>query len=181
MNWQQWVSVLKLCTIWVFHDVRRKAIAKLASFDLDPVDKIILSKEYDVGAWLVPAINQLAQREEPLAVEDARRLSQVASWEFSTQLERVRETYRAGPSVKFSDLRWSCSEGCTEWMCPRHRRPIDLSSPTDPMAWPCPSCTRYRCRCGNWTFDKPAQRTPVIPRSQHDFTAAIRRVYDISS
>jgi hypothetical protein len=182
MTWQQWASVLKLSTMWGFHAVRQKAITNLASSAIDPVDKIILSKKHDVATWLVPALNQLAQREEPLAVEDARRLSQVAGWEFSIQFGHVRETYVSTPRLKFSDLNWSCSyTHCTIWKCSSHNLSFTTPSPETPITWPCSSCTRYFCNCGDFAFNKPAQPSAIASRSQYDFTPAIRQVYSISS
>jgi hypothetical protein len=181
MTWQQWASVLKLSTMWGFHAVRQKAITNLASSAIAPVDKIILSKKYDVSAWLVPALNQLAQQEEPLAVEDARRLSHVAGWEFSIQFGHVRETYVATPRHRLSDLGWSCQYGCTSWKCYSHHLPIMSSSPTDLVTWPCASCQTYRCNGHHTNHNKPAQPSTVAPRSQYDFTPAILRVYAISS
>jgi hypothetical protein len=181
MTWQQWASVLKLSTMWGFHAVRQKAITNLASSEIDPVDKIILSKKHDVATWLVPALTQLARREEPLSIEDARRLSRVAGWEFSIQLGHVRETYVATPRHRVSDLGWSCQYGCTSWNCYNHHLVIILSSPTDPVTWPCPSCQEYRCSGNHAIKSKPAQPSAAIPRSQYDFTVAIRRVYDINS
>jgi hypothetical protein len=180
MTWQQWASVLKLSTMWGFHAVRQKAITNIASSAIDPVDKIILSKKHDVSAWLVPTLNQLAQREQPLIIEDAQRLSQVAGWEFSLQLGHVRETYLPVSPLQFGDLNWTRTCACTTFRCNSHNSQFTASSPTSHVIWPCPSCTQYQCIQGHRSFNKPSQAAPT-PRSEYDFTPTICRIYQIPS
>lgn len=93
----QWAAVLKLSTIWGFHSVRTTAIEKLADFaSNDPVLKVILAKKYDVSQWFVPAMEQLAQRDEPLTFADAMRFEELGSSEFvldfSLKIAAVRES-----------------------------------------------------------------------------------------
>jgi hypothetical protein len=50
-----WVSVLKLSTVWNFEDVRRKAIDSLAGFALDdPIARFLLLSQYNVEEWRIP-------------------------------------------------------------------------------------------------------------------------------
>jgi hypothetical protein len=179
ITWQQWSSVLKLATMWGFYAVRQKAIKELSKLSMDPVDKIILSKKYDLTSWLVPALNELARREERLSVQDARRLSVVAGWEFPIQVGHVRETHSATPSVKVNSISWPCTYGCTIYNCYSHGTSVVKGSPNDSFILPCPTCTTYRCTSHSYQVNINKPQAPA-PRSQHDFTPEIRQIFDIS-
>jgi hypothetical protein len=163
--------------MWGFHAIREKAITNLSGFDLDAVHKIIFSKKYDISGWLVPALNQIAQREEHLSIEDARRLSAIAGWELPIQIGHVRETYIANAStlIKVKSIHWPCS--CTIWYCTQHAHSTTRGSGETHMIWPCATCNRYRC--GHTIYLDVPQQVSSIPRSQHDFTPEIRRVFKI--
>jgi hypothetical protein len=60
LTWKEWASVLKLSTIWGFHAVRDQAIARLSSLAIEPIEKIILAKQFRIVQWLVPQLNALA-------------------------------------------------------------------------------------------------------------------------
>jgi hypothetical protein len=69
------MSVLKLATAWNFRDIRKTATRRLQHYAKDdPILRLIVSKQFKVLKWLVPAINALAQRAEPLGREDIHRL-----------------------------------------------------------------------------------------------------------
>jgi hypothetical protein len=75
LNADEAMSVLKLSTLWDFPSVRHMAINSLSSFTLeDPILKIVASQMYSIHDWLVPAVNALAQREQPLTLADVSRL-----------------------------------------------------------------------------------------------------------
>jgi hypothetical protein len=180
MSWQQWASVLKLSTTWGFHAVREKAIANITSSNIDAVDKIILSKQHDVAEWLVPALNELAQRQGLLVVEDAERLIQVAGLQFLMQLWRVRESHGAALATRYCDVAWTC-EDCTFYYCKSHNLrlgPYRVPS-HDVIPWPCGECTLYRCGSHDLYVIKPTARYQASARNQHDFTSEILKVYDI--
>jgi len=71
---REWASVLKLATMWEFTDLRLLAIRSLAPMLDDPIEQIDLAKNCDVKEWLLPAMNKLAQREQPMGIEDTARL-----------------------------------------------------------------------------------------------------------
>ncbi|KAH6867898.1 hypothetical protein BKA70DRAFT_1452421 [Coprinopsis sp. MPI-PUGE-AT-0042] len=58
----EWVSVLKLSTLWLFNDLRKLAIAHLSSTKMDPIDLICLAKEYRVHDWLQEGYVQVIER-----------------------------------------------------------------------------------------------------------------------
>ncbi|KAG6333533.1 hypothetical protein ID866_5558 [Astraeus odoratus] len=73
-NVKQWTSVLKLSTMWDFQIVRQSAIRALDSLQIDPVDRVALAQQYDIQEWLVPALNELAKRLEPISFEEGCRM-----------------------------------------------------------------------------------------------------------
>lgn len=99
MTPSEWTSVLRLSTMWGFETLRDLAISTLStlfslpSFNsyLDPVERACLARDYHVDDWLLPALNALAQREDPLTVEEAMRLG----WELAMQVANVRESFVA--------------------------------------------------------------------------------------
>ncbi|KIM82558.1 hypothetical protein PILCRDRAFT_820414 [Piloderma croceum F 1598] len=74
MNQDQWVSVLKLSTMWGFDEIRKKAIAELSKINMDTLDKVVLARSYSVGDWLYEGYTALVKREASLSFEEAERL-----------------------------------------------------------------------------------------------------------
>jgi hypothetical protein len=91
MSSAEWTSVLKLSTMWSFDDLRDLAILNMSQLSIDPIERAALAKEYSIDEWLLPALNELAQREEPIGIEEARRLG----WETALQIAAVRESFIA--------------------------------------------------------------------------------------
>ena len=93
----QWTSVLKLSTLWEFDELRKAAIDALSTaLCNDPIDRVILSSRFGITAWLLPALNELAQRPESLNIEEANRLGietvlVIASVREHIKLESVQE------------------------------------------------------------------------------------------
>ena len=84
----QWVSVLKLSTMWEFRAPRNAAIQHLDGLgDIDPVDKFVLALQYDVKEWMLTELVKLAQRPEPISTEEGRRMG----FETALKLSAVRE------------------------------------------------------------------------------------------
>ncbi|KAF7793900.1 hypothetical protein EIP86_005022 [Pleurotus ostreatoroseus] len=71
----EWISVLKLLTLWRFNVGRELVLKKLQSLT-DPVTKVMLYDLHglDPEIWLVPSVNALAQRTEPLSEAEGQRL-----------------------------------------------------------------------------------------------------------
>ncbi|KAI5985622.1 hypothetical protein EDD15DRAFT_2122345, partial [Pisolithus albus] len=89
LDHDQWISVLKLSTMWDFHGLRNAAIQHLdvSSRSLNPIDKVELALQYDIKEWLLPALLALAQRSAPISVEEGRRIG----FENALKLASVRE------------------------------------------------------------------------------------------
>ncbi|KIO04211.1 hypothetical protein M404DRAFT_556551, partial [Pisolithus tinctorius Marx 270] len=59
----QWISVLKLSTMWECTSLRTAAISWLGSSSatLGDVEKVALAMQYDIKGWLLPSLLALAQ------------------------------------------------------------------------------------------------------------------------
>ncbi|KAG6327519.1 hypothetical protein ID866_11570 [Astraeus odoratus] len=90
----EWTAVLKLSTLWEFDKLRKAAISSLHGICLNAIDRVVLSKQYNINEWLLPALNELARRPESISFEEASRLG----FEIALNLASVRE------SVKLQDV-----------------------------------------------------------------------------
>ncbi|KAI5997633.1 hypothetical protein F5J12DRAFT_895761 [Pisolithus orientalis] len=85
---RQWISVLKLSTMWEFTNLRMTAMCWLDNdATLDHVEKIVLATQYGIKQWLLPSLFALAQRPDPISVEEGTRLG----IETALKLASVRE------------------------------------------------------------------------------------------
>ncbi len=88
----EWISVLKLTTMWQFPVLRKVAIDNLVPLlggqDGDAVRWIGLARTYDVHEWMFPALDKLAQRREPLRLHEAELLG-IAT---AVKMAEVRES-----------------------------------------------------------------------------------------
>ncbi|KAJ7210480.1 hypothetical protein GGX14DRAFT_363351, partial [Mycena pura] len=85
---EDWISVLKLATMWCFLDVRSLAIQQIDLLGLQSVERILLARAYHVSPWLRTGYTELARREEGISEEDAEKIG----WKTTVQLYQVRET-----------------------------------------------------------------------------------------
>lgn len=71
---REWISVLKLSTMWRFEDLRNKAIKVLSEAAyLDPFECIELGKRFTVPQWPIMGYRRLIERSLP-SEKDAARL-----------------------------------------------------------------------------------------------------------
>ncbi|KAJ7631360.1 hypothetical protein DFH06DRAFT_1005297 [Mycena polygramma] len=83
-----WISVLKLSTLWYFLDARDLAIKQLNDRgDIGSVERILLARQYDVASWLRMGYTDLARREEGISLEDAEKIG----WQTTVRLYQTRE------------------------------------------------------------------------------------------
>ncbi|KIJ12541.1 hypothetical protein PAXINDRAFT_14616 [Paxillus involutus ATCC 200175] len=88
MNVEQWTSVLKLSTLWGFSTLRQAAFNRLSRSTTIPLaKKIALGYQYDVESWLLPTMNELVRRPEPITMEEAICMG----FETALKLASVRE------------------------------------------------------------------------------------------
>ncbi|KAF7296051.1 hypothetical protein MKEN_01420200 [Mycena kentingensis (nom. inval.)] len=85
----EWISVLKLATLWRFLEIRALALTRLdLALQNDCVQQILLGRQYDVVSWLRDGYGALARREEPITLEEARAIG----WETALKVFTARET-----------------------------------------------------------------------------------------
>ena len=97
--YEQWVSVLRLSTIWDFATARKTALEWI-----DPptsFDKLLLGRAYSVDDWIEPALSALCKRTKPLSLNEARQMSK----EDIVLVTTVREAIRYSRlKVNFDDI-----------------------------------------------------------------------------
>ncbi|RDB16607.1 hypothetical protein Hypma_002794 [Hypsizygus marmoreus] len=71
---KDWVSALKLATMWNFRSIREHAITRLSNLDMDPIEKVTLAKEYKVPKWLLTGYHDIVKRTAPITPDEATRL-----------------------------------------------------------------------------------------------------------
>jgi len=80
---EEWVSVLKLSTIWNMTKVRNYAIHRLSTdIALSPVEKILLARAHKVAGWLEEGVTNLASGDPSLTLEDVAALG----WETAARI-----------------------------------------------------------------------------------------------
>ncbi|KAI5993885.1 hypothetical protein EDD15DRAFT_2366965 [Pisolithus albus] len=80
-------SVLKLSTAWNFESLRQASIDALMESGIGAADRVVLSQQFHIKNWLLPALNELARRQEPISLEEAKRMG----IDITVQLASVRE------------------------------------------------------------------------------------------
>jgi len=86
----EWISVLKLSTLWEMKDIRTKAIAELSKTKMDAVDQVLLARSYDVGDWLLEGYTTLVKREANLSSKEAERLGYETAFRLCQKREDTR-------------------------------------------------------------------------------------------
>ncbi|KAF9053517.1 hypothetical protein BDP27DRAFT_650524 [Rhodocollybia butyracea] len=74
LSFLQLVSVLKLADQWCMDAVKEHVVLNIDQFDVDPVDKIVLARKFNVRSWLTPSFNRIVQRSTPLTKYDLDKL-----------------------------------------------------------------------------------------------------------
>ncbi|KAI6046289.1 hypothetical protein EDC04DRAFT_3086367 [Pisolithus marmoratus] len=84
-----WISVLKLSRMWQMEELHRAALNRLkySAVRKSAVEKLALALEYEIQHWIVPAVNELARRPQPISVED----TQILGLETASKVAAVRE------------------------------------------------------------------------------------------
>jgi hypothetical protein len=84
----EWISALRLSTMWELLDIRALAIKALSELNMSAVDKVTLARECKVTEWLLVGYEEIAKREKTITNEEAERLG----WQAAFRLLRARET-----------------------------------------------------------------------------------------
>jgi len=92
---EEWTSILHLATRWEFDSIRHLAIHKLEGLTISPVDKIVLSRQFNINTpWTLTAYTDICQRPDTLTVFEARALG----LETAMRIYQLREKLRGGNS-----------------------------------------------------------------------------------
>jgi hypothetical protein len=65
---EEWVSVLKLSTMWDFFEIRKKV---LSDSNMGMMSKIVIERKYKVTEWLLEGYNSLAKQAETISMKEA--------------------------------------------------------------------------------------------------------------
>ncbi|KAJ3762259.1 hypothetical protein EV360DRAFT_79487 [Lentinula raphanica] len=76
LSFSQWEAVFRLAKRWEMEEVKTHALSALEKnlHDVDPVDKVILARTYDIRSWLAPSFNEILQRSRSLTESDVEKL-----------------------------------------------------------------------------------------------------------
>jgi len=97
---EEWVSVLKLSTIWNMTKIRNYAIHRLSTdVVLSPVEKILLARSHRVAAWLEEGVTSLASVDSSSTLEDLATLG----WETAARILWVNLRDISSPSLTASN------------------------------------------------------------------------------
>jgi hypothetical protein len=152
---QEWISVLKLSTMWEFVDIRERAIQELnllkGEMGMGSIEKIEYARCFDLKEWLLEGYTELLKRAMTITNDEAERLG----WKTAAKLLLLREQY-----LLTVDPAYTCG-GCGGNSC---AVPGNLYTACTP---------RYG---GSYLCGK---RINEPNRDQHDFTTALRKEFEV--
>ncbi|TFK74666.1 hypothetical protein BDN72DRAFT_671661 [Pluteus cervinus] len=87
----EWVSVLKLATMWEINSLRNLAIMELEDLTKkkDPAFRLMLSRRYKVHQWFIPAASELVRRAAPIDYGEAEEIG----FDVALKLAAIRERF----------------------------------------------------------------------------------------
>ncbi|KAF5391754.1 hypothetical protein D9757_001731 [Collybiopsis confluens] len=75
LSFSEWTSVLKLADMWCMEKVKSHAISTMDGLpDIDPVDKVVTARQFDIRSWLTPSFNEILRRPQSFSESDLERL-----------------------------------------------------------------------------------------------------------
>ncbi|KAH6908553.1 hypothetical protein BKA70DRAFT_272378 [Coprinopsis sp. MPI-PUGE-AT-0042] len=106
LNKQEWISVLKLATIWQMDNARNVAIDKLSSLELSPIEKIQHGSEYHVSAWFKEGIAAIASDFYSYKMEE---IGNILGWRTTALILCTRDKAKPKASHEWTKD-WVCIE-----------------------------------------------------------------------
>jgi hypothetical protein len=110
---EEWISILKLSTMWEFSYARDLAIKELSGRAMDPITKVLLARQYGIPKWLLAAYHELVNRKELVSCDEAQQLG----LNVAIQIFHIRE--------KAISARVVCQE--KEWLVEENNMPSSQS------------------------------------------------------
>jgi hypothetical protein len=83
----EWISILKLSTMWEFTGIRQYAITQMPKLGIPPARQINLARDYHIQEWFLPGLVAYAQQPDTITADDVDLLG----WEFVLKLLQARE------------------------------------------------------------------------------------------
>jgi hypothetical protein len=83
----EWISILKLSTMWEFMGLRQYAITQIPKVKIPPAKQINLARDYHIQEWFLPGLVAYAQQADAITADDIDLLG----WEFVLKLLQARE------------------------------------------------------------------------------------------
>ncbi len=116
----EWLAVLKLSSLWEMDRIRNDAITNLPALLTNPAQKLGVAIDYNIEFWLVPAMQELVQREAPLSVDDLGHIGiecalRLAAIREACLPNNCRHNYTAGrigiaPESRRGAVTYDCQE-----------------------------------------------------------------------
>ncbi|KAJ7699040.1 hypothetical protein B0H17DRAFT_1049973, partial [Mycena rosella] len=101
---EEWVSVLRLSTLWRFFDACDLAIKQLTSIGLGSIEGILLSRQCDVAPWLCAGYSDLARCEEGISLEDAEKIGWETTYRNQGRFQQADVEGAFGEEFRRADL-----------------------------------------------------------------------------
>ncbi|CAL1703062.1 unnamed protein product [Somion occarium] len=154
---EEWISILKLSTMWNMVDHRKSSIQNLRMrFDYDPVTRVVLAQSHGIDEWLLPAYLQPAHRKEPLSALESSRLG------YETAFKIVEARERA-----YSNMLSEVCNACADKFSPARSRIAQTH------AGP------FGTLSASTSFGVP--RTHAHPITTYDMTETIKDIFGITA
>jgi hypothetical protein len=86
-SFTEWISILKLTTMWEFTGPRQYAISQMSKLPISSARRINLARDYQIQEWFLPGLIAYAQQPDTITADDVDLLG----WEFVLKLLQARE------------------------------------------------------------------------------------------
>ena len=85
----EWISILKLSTMWEFIGIHQYVIAQIPKLGISSARRINLARDYHIQEWFLPGLVAYAQQPDTITADDVDLLG----WEFVLKLLQARERF----------------------------------------------------------------------------------------
>ncbi|KAH6908561.1 hypothetical protein BKA70DRAFT_1280195 [Coprinopsis sp. MPI-PUGE-AT-0042] len=139
LNKDEWISVLKLSTIWQMDKIRKLAIEKLSIMNMLPLEKIVMAREYNVSKWLSEGASALVETLDTFKIED---IAQTIGWETTARI------YAVHSAAQKSEFDQKLKETQAQTVQISRLRCIGCSQPPSPV-----HALTKGCPCGGQKYE----------------------------
>ncbi|KAH6908499.1 hypothetical protein BKA70DRAFT_1280028 [Coprinopsis sp. MPI-PUGE-AT-0042] len=111
---EEWISVLKLSTIWQMDKAKNLSIASLSGLALSPIEKIDLARKYRIPNWLREGVTSLA---ESFGDKTISEIADQIGWQTTALILFVRDSVQPEPPGTVSTGSVATLAGAMCWYC----------------------------------------------------------------